>query len=320
MRYQRLTLADRYQIMALIRSKLSVRAIATNLGRHPSTISREIRRCLSSRSNYRATVSHRQYLKRRSKVHRPLKVQGQLAETINFYLGKQWSPEQIAGRLKRAGVSISHETIYRYVYKNYQYGGKIYLNLRRRRRSRRSHKVCRSLKRSGVRANGNHMGLRPKIVEKRKRVGDYERDTVQGKFKGPVLLTIVDRVSRLTKIKKVQWINAKATHHATVELLQNLPVNTITNDNGSEFSEHRQTAEALAIEIYFNDPYSSWQRGTNENTNGLIRQYYPKGTDFTKVSDSEIEQLENLLNNRPRKCLGYRTPFEVQNSKVRVLR
>ena len=164
------------------------------------------------------------------------------------------------------------------------------------------------------------MAERPKIVDERIRFGDFERDSVQGKFKGPVLLTIVDRLSRLTKIKKVRWINAEATHRATVELLRNLPINTITNDNGSEFADHQLTAKALGADIYFNDPYSSWQRGTNENTNGLIRQYYPKGTDFTKVSDLDVKHLEDLLNNRPRKTLGYKTPNEVQNSQIRVLR
>ena len=130
---------------------------------------------------------------------------------------------------------------------------------------------------------------RPKVVEKRLRLGDYERDSMQGIKGGPVLLTIVDRTSRLTKIAKVEAVNALLTHNKTIQLLQNLPVNTITNDNGSEFASHRYTAEELKTSIYFSDPYASWQRGTNENTNGLIRQYFAKGTDLSKVTDQEIQ-------------------------------
>ena len=318
MRYQRLTLGERYQIMGFIKSKLSVRAMAAILERHPSTISREIRR-FRTRAEYGPTIAHKQYQKRRSRVHRPLKIQGEVAEKILSGLANQWSPEQISGRLKLVGVTISHETIYRFIYKDYQYGGKLYQNLRRMRKWRRTHQVCRSLKKTGVRNNCKQMAERPKIVDERIRLGDFERDTVQGKFKGPVLLTIVDRVSRLTKIKKVQWINAEATHEATVELLRGLPLNTITNDNGSEFANHQLTAKELGVDIYFNAPYSSWQRGTNENTNGLVRQYYPKGTDFSKVTDNDVQILEDLLNNRPRKTLRYKTPNEVQNSQIRVL-
>ena len=319
MRYQRLTLGERYQIMGFIKSKLSVRAMAAIMNRHPSTISREIRR-FGTRAEYGPTIAQKQYQKRRSRVHRPFKIQGELAGRVLNYLANQWSPEQISGRLKLEGVTISHETIYRFIYKDYQYGGKFYQHLRRRRKWRRTHQVCRSFKKTGVRNNCKQMAQRPKIVDERIRFGDFERDSVQGKFKGPVLLTIVDRLSRITKIKKVRWINAEATHQATVELLRDLPVNTITNDNGSEFADHQLTAKELGVDIYFNDPYSSWQRGTNENTNGLVRQYYPKGTDFTKVTDNDVQRLEDLLNNRPRKTLGYKTPNEVQNSKIRVLR
>jgi transposase, IS30 family len=320
MSYQKLTLEERYQIMALNKSKISVREMASILGRHPSTISRELRRNSEyTRNNYRAGIAHKKYLKRRSVIHRPLKIQGELATEIFHYLSMQWSPEQISGRLKRRGTEICHETIYRHIFKNYQFGGRIYQNLRRGRKRRRSHKVSRIYKSARKNRDINPISKRPKIVEQRKRIGDFERDTVQGKFKGPVLLTIVDRVSRITKIKKLPWLNSEATHEATIQLLKDLPVKTITNDNGSEFSAHKETATALNTKIFFNDPYASWQRGTNENTNGLIRQYYPKGTDFNLVSDEDVKKLEGLLNNRPRKTLGYRTPNEVLKSRIRVL-
>jgi IS30 family transposase len=133
-----------------------------------------------------------------------------------------------------------------------------------------------------------------------------------GKIRGPVLLTIVDRVSRKVRIKKVDWINSWKTHKATCAMLKRTKVHTITNDNGPEFDRHKETAKTLRTKVYFNHPYSSWQRGTNENTNGLIRQYFGKGTDFNLVSETEIARVESLLNNRPRKTLGYRTPNEVE--------
>lgn len=318
MNYQRLSLAERYQIKALLRSKLSVRAIASNLGRHPSTISREIKRSFSS-EHYSPTANHRAYLKRRQAVHPPYRIKGELSEIVLSKLNCQWSPEQISGRLKLGGTVVAHETIYQYVYRNFKQGGRIFLNLRRRRKRRRTHKAGRAYKRCGQRLSYPSIHLRPKIVEHRKRLGDYERDSVLGQFRGPALLTIVDRCSRLTKLGKIPSLCAAETHKETVRLLRKLPIHTITNDNGPEFADYNDTALKLDADVYFNDPYSSWQRGTNENTNGLIRQYFPKGTDFTLISDSYICKIEALLNNRPRKSLGYRTPNEVQNQKTRVL-
>lgn len=317
MRYNRLTREERYQIQALIKSGLSIRKAAATLSRSPSTISREIHRN-SSISSYRPLVAHKLAFDRRSTVHPPLRIRGKLERKVINLLRKNWSPEQISGRLRiKEKVGIASETIYSYVYRDFKEGGSLFTHLRRGRKRRRTQAVGRAFKRCGKRLSYPPISTRPTIVEKRKRLGDYERDTVLGKFQGPVLLTIVDRSSRRTFIGKVDRIDAKLTHLKTVQLLRRNPAKTITNDNGPEFADYKVTSKKLKVPIFFNDPYSSWQRGTNENTNGLIRQFYPKGTDFTKVSDKDIKKVEQLLNQRPRKCLGFLTPQEVQRRKVR---
>jgi IS30 family transposase len=163
------------------------------------------------------------------------------------------------------------------------------------------------MKRCGRRDSYPSIDLRPEIVEARDRLGDYERDTIvgSGMHKGPVLLAIVDRASRRVHIAKLPKVDANFAHQATVRLIKDSPVLTITNDNGPEFADYTRTASILNAPVYFNDPYASWQRGTNENTNGLIRQYFPRGTDFSNVTEEEIQQVEQKLNNRPRKIHGY---------------
>lgn len=315
MKYQRLTREERYQIEALLRNGFSQRKIALTLGRSPATISREIRRNKSQ--GYRPNPAHELALQRRENVHPPVKVHGELAKIVRKLLGQQWSPEQIAGRFRLQGIRVSHEAIYQFIYRDFYNGGRLYQNLRRRRKYRRSRKTARNFKNVGIRINRDWIEERPKIVEKRCRLGDFERDTLLGKSKYPLLLTLVDRLSRLTRIAKMEKFNAELTHKQTLKLLKNLTVCTITNDNGPEFAEHKATAKVLRANIYFNHPYSSWQRGTNENTNGLIRQYYPKGIDFTRISETQIKKVERLLNNRPRKCLGFKTPLEIHSELSR---
>ena len=309
--YNRLTQEERYYIFVLKANKVSIRQIAKQLDRSHSSISREIsRNCEKGR--YSPRKAQNKALTRRQSIGPPFKIQGKLVKKIKEGLQKQWSPEQISGRLKKIErTRISHESIYQYIFRDFKKGGDLYKNLRKRRRRRRCRKASKNLKNAGCRQYSNWIDKRPKIVEKRQRIGDFERDTLLGKFRGPVLLTIVDRKTRLTKLGKVRKISSYLTHQVTVDLLKGLKVRTITNDNGPEFAKHEETAKALKTKVYFNHPYSSWQRGTNENTNGLIRQYYPKGTDFRKVGIKELKRLERLLNNRPRKCLGYKTPLEV---------
>lgn len=318
--YRRLTPIDRYQIEALKESGLSVRGIAGIVERSPSSISRELKRN-STDGPYRASRAQRLARERRQAVGPPKRIDAKLAGKITSCLiSKQLSPEQVRAHLLEKNIKVSIETIYKFIYDEHRGGGNLYLNLRRHRKYRMTRKANFNYKKMGFRVNQSWIAERPKIVEARKRIGDYERDTLLGKKGSPILLTIVDRVSRYTRIAKIKGVNAQAAHKATVKLLKRSKVHTITNDNGPEFAFHKKTAKALKTKIYFNDPYCSWQRGTNENTNGLIRQYFPKGHDFRMVSNTEIKRIQNILNTRPRKCLGFKTPSEVENSKSRVLR
>lgn len=307
--YHRLTLEDRYQIYAGKHSGLGIREIARALERPASTVSRELKRNRDGYGGYVPVRAHRKAVRRRSLIGPPKKVYV-CKDKVDELLKQQWSPEQISGRLAMDGIRISYESIYRYVYNDSKH---LFKNLRRQRRQRRTRQSLKRLKNCGVRVNRTWIDERPSIVEQRVRLGDLERDTVLGK--NGRLLTIVDRVSRLTKIAKVERHNSYYTHLTTLKLLKGAIVHTITNDGGPEFGMHDQTAKDLNTKVYFNRPYSAWQRGTNENTNGLIRQYYPKGTDFSKVTDDDISKVEALLNNRPRKKLGYKTPYEVHTEK-----
>ncbi len=304
--YGRLTLEHRYQIKALKDSGLSIRKISTILMRSASTISRELRR--EPGKYYPKAAQEKANLERSRQAPR-LKIQGELEIKVQELIGQQWSPEQVSGRLRLEGTSISYETIYKYIYQHPD--KEICKNLRRKRRSRRSRATTQNYKGSGFRVNQSWIEDRPSIVEERSRIGDFERDFVLGKDSR--ILTIVDRKSKLTKIKKVAKHSAYETHMDTVELLSGMKVHTITNDNGAEFSLHCFTGKVLNAQVYFARPYCSWQRGTVENTNGLIRQYYPKGTNFNEVTDQEIAEVERRLNSRPRKTLGYLTPYEVHS-------
>ncbi len=277
--------------------------------RSPSSISRELRR--NQNVKYDAKRAHQRWKKNRARIGPPKRITETIKLQIEERLKIQWSPEQISAALSLEKVKISHETIYKYIYEDYRRGGDFYKNLRWARKMRRTHVATRNLKRSGLRLDRRSISEREEVVERRLRVGDYERDTMLGK--NGRLLTIVDRASRLTKIAKLDKANAFSfdTHLETLNLLKDEIVHTITNDHGTEFGLHDMTEKSLKAKVYFAEPYCAWQRGTNENTNGLIRQYFPKGTDFSKVSREEIKHVESLLNARPRKCLGYKTPNEV---------
>lgn len=321
-KYSRLTLGERYQIAALRRSGMAFRQIGRQLNRNASTVLRELKRNGIEGGGYRALTADVFTGYRRRKVHPPFKITGALESKVREHIHSQWSPEQIAGRLDRSGTRVSSETIYKFIYRDAQIGGLLWTNLRRHRSRRRSHQVTKNFKKSGQRTDKTWIDDRPAIVERRIRLGDIERDIVLGKerMKGPALLTCVDRVSKRTWIAKVEKVSAVLVHQATVEVLKRTPVHTITNDNGNEFSLDKKTTETLGAPVYFNHPYSSWQRGTNENTNGLIRQYFPKGYNFRNTTEADIRKIEILLNHRPRKRLGYRTPIEVHNRSSRMLR
>jgi len=231
---------------------------------------------------------------------------------IKKHLKKEWSPEQIAGRMKMdIKIFVCHETIYRYIYYNKSRGGRLYTYLRHK--NKKYHNRSNTYQRRGIIIDRVSIDKRPKIVEKKSRIGDFEIDTVIGRHHVGALVTIVDRKSKFTLINKVSSKRAEEVTQVLIKMLLPLkPITkTITSDNGKEFAYHKEVSEALDTDFYFAHPYSSWERGLNEHTNGLIRQYLPKKTDFTQVSKEEIITIQDKLNHRPRKILNYRTPYEV---------
>ena len=209
------------------------------------------------------------------------------------------------------GLRICHETIYRYIYYNKFRGGRLYKHLRHK--NKKYHNRSNSYQRRGIIIDRVSIDKRPKIVERKNRIGDFEIDTVIGRHHVGALVTVVDRKSKYAIIKKVSSKRAEEVTKALIEILYPLRkiTKTITSDNGKEFAYHKEVSEALETDFYFAHPYSSWERGLNEHTNGLIRQYLPKKTDFTQISKEEITTIQDKLNHRPRKILDYRTPYEV---------
>lgn len=321
--YRRLTLGECYQIEALLARKVGVREIARQLQRHASTISREIGKFSINQRPYDAQEAHRIREKNRHQCRPSLQViRGQLASYVCRKIALDWSPEQIAGRLrlKHQRAIVSHQTIYRFLQRDKAQGGKLWKHLRVLRKSGRA-LTSLHFRLKKLIPGRKMIDQRPQEVERRNRLGDFERDSVLGTHNGTLLLTIVDRTSRLLKLGWLPKKSSDLTHQLTVDLLRGEPVRSITNDNGPEFARHKKTARILETQVYFSHAYRSWERGTNENTNGLLRQYFPRKKDIGMPLPKEIKGVENLLNNRPRKCLGFQTPMEVhQRLKRQVLR
>lgn len=309
--YRPLAREQRYQISVLVQMNRKQNEIAEQLGVHPATISRELRR--NSRGGvYCPKHAHDRTISRRRRARKARAIPDSLWLEVERKLREEWSPEQISGWMRdRHGISISHTWIYKRVKDDRALGGDLYRSLRfgkkrRRRQQKSSASSHRIPNRVGIEA-------RPAIVDRRERIGDWEGDTVVGKGRRSCLVTLVERVSRLTLMAKVPRKYADLVRDRTIELLGDFRdwAHTLTLDNGTEFVEHEQVAEALSMAIYFARPYRSGDRGLNEHTNGLIRQYFPKRTDFDDVMDEAIDRAQRKLNNRPRKCLGFRTPAEV---------
>jgi len=311
-KYKQLTHKERYQIYALIKEGLNYTQIANNIGYNKSTISREIKRNSENKNRYNPDTASIEAFVRHKHKSKFVKINTVVKKHIHKYLKKDWTPEQVASQLKRDNiVDISHEAIYQYIYRNKKAGGRLYLHL--------PHKLKKYNKRSGIYnsrgviSNRVSIHQRPKIVDKKIRVGDWEVDTIIGKYHQGAIVTIVDRKSKFTLMRKLPTKEAIGVSNAIIELLYPIKqfTHTITSDNGKEFSLHENISSSLNANFYFCDPYSSWQRGLNENTNGLIRRYIPKKTEFENISLDEIMMIQNKLNHRPRKTLGYKTPFEV---------
>lgn len=308
--YKQLTREQRYQISVLKSAAHSQSQIAQLLGVHKSTICRELRRNSLRRNIYGPRQAHDLATKRRLAKARP-KVTSQTWQQVESLLKLDWSPEQIVGRLRyEQQGSVSHEAIYRYIYADKTRGGTLYQNLRCRKLRRKRYA---SSKRRIPILNRKSIELRPKIVEQKSRLGDWEADTIIGRGHCHALVSIVERKSKLTLLKKVEANTADQVAAASLALLRPIKdlVHTITSDNGREFCAHQRISTGLQAKFYVADPYSSWQRGLNENTNGLVRQYFPKKADFTAISDTDVKRVAEKLNHRPRKSLGYRTPHEV---------
>lgn len=315
MEYNHLTEEERYQIDNLQREGFKQTEIARKLGRSRSTLSRELRRNKGERG-WRPRQAQLKAVDRL--VSRGVKNARKISEPAWQYAVKhltedQWSPEQIVGRAELDGLeTISHETIYQRILEDKQAGGTLYTHLRCKKKRKKRYGSARSKR--GVIPNRVDIDQRPAIVDSRKRTGDWEGDTIIGSHDGgAVIASMVERKSRFTVLAK----SKNKTTTAVIESINQhmLPIAalvcTITLDNGREFSSHELMAAMLDANIYFAKPYHSWERGLNENTNGLVRQYFPKKIPFDNITNRDLQRVVKKLNDRPRKCLGYKTPFEV---------
>jgi IS30 family transposase len=309
--YHHMTRDQRRQLQTLKSMGMSQREIAKKLGMSAATICREIARN-SDESGYKFNTADEKSSRRRSLASQiPKKLKDELKARVINHLEKDWSPDQIAGRLKLEGFFISHETIYRYIRRDKASGGLMYEHLRHGGKKYRSKKS----RQAGVHCIPNRVGIeeRPAVVDEKLRIGHWEGDTVISHGSRCALLTLVERYSKYVKMRKIGRRTMKNTSRATINLLKKLKnlVDSMTYDNGKEFADHQTIAKALGAEIYFARPYKSCDRGLSEHTNGLIRQYLPKKYDFKDVMDKKIREIERKLNDRPRKVLNYKTPFEV---------
>jgi IS30 family transposase len=307
-KYKQLTYEQRCQIYALKKTKISQQKIADSLGVHQTTISRELNRNTGAKG-YRFGQAQSKTEKRRIDAIKATKMTPAMIALVESKLRKKLSPEQISGwLLEEKEELLSHETIYLHIWADKAAGGDLYTELRRRGKAYQP----RGKSQAGRGHIKNRVSIdeRPKIVEKKERIGDWEIDLVIGKGHSGALVTIVDRATSFTVSKRINNKMAQTVTDVTIELLKPFKgaVLTITADNGKEFAYHEQMTKALGAAVYFADPYCSWQRGLNENTNGLLRQYWPKKTDFKKVSAREVKKVILQLNKRPRKKLGFKTP------------
>lgn len=321
MAYCHLTNDERSQIYALLSIGATQKQIAVQLNKSRSTISREISRNSGGRGYRPKQAQEKADARRHVASSERKKMKDELLEVIREKLLLDWSPEQISGWLGRAGVEISHESIYLHVWDDKHQGGTLYTHLRhagKKYNRRGSGKAGR-----GCIPNRVDIDERPVAVERKERLGDWEGDTVIGANHQGAILTLVDRKSKLSLIVNLKSKTSEAVNNALSErfdrLLEEYPrfesleqiVRTITFDNGKEFSAHEAITQVLSAPCYFAKPYHSWERGLNEHTNGLLRQYYRKKTDFTNLSDKKTQWIEDRLNDRPRKVLSYMTPREV---------
>jgi IS30 family transposase len=311
MKYQQLSTEERYEIGAMRRQHVGVAKMAEHLGRHRSTLYREVKRNRSAHDgHYRPThavekASGRKRRSRRNWLYGPAEF-----GPIETLIRKGFSPEQVVGRCKLEGEAVmSHGTIYRWIWTDKRCGGSLWQNLRGARKQRR--KRYGQYDSRGRLDGKKPIAQRPAVVASRGRIGDWEIDTIHGRGKACVV-TVVERKTGLVRIGQIQRATKELTLERTVKLLwaERQRVKTITADNGTEFHNYRELESILGTRVYFATPHHAWERGTNENTNGLIRQYLPKGTNLSRISQQQCDRIAEQLNNRPRLRLGFRTPNE----------
>lgn len=320
MTYQQLTLEERTMIYGFCKVGFSISDIALELNRDKSTISRELKRNKGQRG-YRPKQAHELSVTRKKSSYKHRKWCNKLEKLVIYYLTREWSPEQISERLKNDKKAIiSHEKIYQFIEEDKTNGGILYTHLRQGKKKRRK-KYGKNASKRGQIQNRVSIKDRPVEINDRSVYGHWEGDTIIGKNHKRAMITLVERKHGFSIIEKVHSKNAEVVAKRIIKSMKKYKdsVKSITFDNGLEFANHEMIAKKLNCKIYFADPYSSYQRGTNENTNGLIRQYFPKGSNFDNFTDIEIKRVMRKLNNRPRKRLDYFSPMELFKNRTVAL-
>jgi IS30 family transposase len=310
MSYKHLSLEERYYLETAKKTGKTLTEIAQDMGRSQSTLSRELARNTGQRG-YRHKQAMSLARERHALKPKLIKITEPVKDQIDSLISQEWSPEQIAGRLKLKGVvSLHHETIYQYILADKRAGGSLFKYLRHQNK-KYLNRYGSPLNRSGI-PNRIDIDNRPEVANQRGRIGDWEADTIIGKNHKGAIVTLDERKSKLRVAAALQGKKSRLVTEAMIKLLHPLQafVKTITFDNGKEFTGHELIAEKLSCKTYFAKPYHSWERGQNENANGLLRQYFPKSMELTDVENGAVIDAVNKLNDRPRKCLKFKTPYE----------
>jgi transposase, IS30 family len=313
-----LTPEQRYTIEVLLSQDYSKPEIASIIGRDKTVIYREISRNCDKRSGiYTSDLAQRKYVARTRQKRKRINFTDQIKQTVNDLIKEDYSPEQIVGYCKKNQLKcVSIERIYQHIWSDKKNKGTLFKHLRTQ--GKRYRKRGKTNDSRGILTDRIPIENRPKIVDEKQRFGDFELDTIIGKNHQGAIVTLNDRSTGLLKIKKVATKESKLVKEAVVELLTELKpfIHTITSDNGKEFAMHKQISDELEIDFYFANPYSPWERGANENLNGLLRQYVPKSSSFEYLTDEKLYEIQEKINNRPRKRFNFESPNYMFNQKV----
>ena len=314
------TVEQRYKLEVLLQQNINRTLIADDLKIDISSIYREIKRNSDARSGiYKADLANRKCKKRAKEKPKNQIFNSEIKRYVNNLIKEDLSPEQIVGKAKKDDFDcVSHETIYKYIWNDKKAGGDLHTHLRNKGKTYRKRGALKDKRGQIV----GRIGIenRPIEVEQKQRFGDLEIDLVMGKDHKGALLTINDRATGMLQMKKIESKDAEVVKNATIELLEKWKpfLKTITSDNGKEFAKHQSMASALEIDYYFANPYCSWERGANENLNGLVRQYFTKGSDFNLITEKQVNTVVEKLNNRPRKRHQFSSPNEVYLQKLNI--